>query len=182
MYENSNPDLTFQVCGVQVSQITEKNKAYRLYARRIYNGIPFDAFNQRNSAWAELENFDVPEMKVWFSEAMMKEKDRLDGTTDFDRVCKVEKRGKPITAVLPLTEVLRKLSEVLTEGSTFQVKSIDFAYCSDPSEEDEYETIFSGRFIPCWKITLQNEKDKSVINLFLNILTREIRGYNEIQG
>lgn len=180
--ENPNSDLTFQVCGVQVSQITEKNKAYRLYARRIYNGIPFDAFNQRNSAWAELENFEVPEMKVWFSEAMMIEKDRLDCTTECDRVCKVEERGEPITEVLPLTEVLGKLSEVLTEGSSFQVKSIDFTYCSDPTDEDEFETIFSGRFTPCWKITLQNEKDKSVMNFYINILTGEIRGYKELQG
>lgn len=179
--ENPNPDVTYQVCGVQVSEITKRNKGYRLYARSVYNGIPFDVFNERNSSRTELKDFEMPEMNIAFSEAMMVEKGRLDCTTECDRVCKVEERGDKITEMLPLTEVLGKLSEALTEETIFQVKSIDFVYCSDPSEEDEHETIVSVRYTPFWKITLQNEKDKSIMNFYTNILTGEIRGYNELQ-
>lgn len=180
--ENPNPDVTYQVCGVQVSEITKQNKGYRLYARCVYDGIPFDTFNQRNSGRSELKDFEMPEMHIAFSEAMMIENGRLDCTTECDRVCKVEKRGDQITEILPLTEVLGKLSEELTEEAIFQVNSIDFVYCSDLSEEDEHEIIVSVRYTPFWKITLQNEKDKSIMNFYANILTGEIRGYNELQN
>lgn len=179
--ENPNPDFTYQVCGVQVSQITDKNKAYRLYARGMYNEIPFDTFNQRSSGVNELKDFEVPEISAAFSEAMMVEKGRLDCTTECDRVCKIEKRGEAITVLLPLTAVLEKLSEALTEKSTFQVKSIDFAYCGDSAEENDSDNDYSRRYTPFWKITLQNEKDKSILNFYTNILTGEIRGYQEAQ-
>ena len=188
-FDNANPDLTYQDYSVQVCQLNKSDTAYRFYLRRVYDGIPFDVLSEGKSQWGPIQ--DVPyydTLRIDLANAMVIDSEGVDCSVDISRCASVQK-GEAVTEVVPLSKVMRQLSDTLTGGTTFQVQSAEMIYglpFEETADNTVYENEIEGRpvagvqhYIPLWKITLVNDLDQEGYCYYFDAASGEMRGVRE---
>ena len=187
-FEGANPDLTYQDYTVQLCQLNRSDTAYRFYMRRVYDGIPFDSMSEGENKWGPVQ--DIPyydNLRIDLANAMVVEAGGVDCSVDISRCVSVQK-GDAVAEVIPLSKVMKQLSDMLTGGTTFQVRSAEMIYGIpfDIEDNEVYTSVLEGRpvageqhYIPLWKISLINDKDNEGYCYYFDVVSGEVRGVRE---
>lgn len=159
-----NNEVCLEVYEVDVLKLDDNTYAYNMLYRNKYNGIPFDAI--RSGACSN----DVVNRGFSSGSCIVANKDNIEFRTGVYSNEIETKEGEVINKIIPLDNIIKKVSNELTDETLFTIKSIDLIY--------SLEGDGTGEATPVWKITASNPNDNTTLFIYCDILTGEISTAN----
>lgn len=162
-----NPELTYQVHGIMVCDITDSVQALKLLCRRVYRGIPFDEFYGEGGKYRDVPGMGRYNMSgIAMANAMMISPDTLDTTVNVSRMYETVP-GEPIEQMLPASAAVQMISDELTTATTFNVECVELVYIAAPEDADAdaaaaEDGADSGLIMrPVWKLRAINPNNNA---------------------
>ncbi|RZS94501.1 hypothetical protein [Cuneatibacter caecimuris] len=174
--EGANPDILYDVYGVQACELPGGAFAYKIYARETYNGIAFnttpkdiirytDVIKLANGKFPPLANFTFA-----FGNAMIIKRNEIESYADCNRLIQTNEVGDPITRIIPISKIVEELSNILTDNITIDILSIELIYIKESVKNDYSKNIA----YPMWKIYTLSNTDQKCYDFYISPITGEL--------
>ena len=165
---SGNKDLKTKVYSVDLVKLDENYYGYHMYMQREYGGILFEPIqNGTYTQGDESRTFDMIDCFVI-------EKGNIDYYYGSVNNEKIEKINPTITKIIPLNKVMELVSKKVASGTKFHVNKIQLAYIRNYIGEAKVDERRDEKVTPVWLISTKNEKDNSIINFYVDLLTGKI--------
>lgn len=162
-------DFDVQTVGTDVYTIADQKHNYKVYFRRVYQGIPFD-YDLNKYAHNEMSNGKSYDISIDYAVVCDSQTiDRMHFQNSGQGISKVTGQNETI---FPLPNAVEAMSEAFSEYINFSVEQIELVYCplDDPENPEKSQPVRAA-----WKFYGTNLVDDNKLSVYVDAQDGSVR-------